>query len=244
MWSRLGFLVIGLLLSLIVVNSLCAQDELELKRIFEAYNVAAKAGDVEKMLALRTADSQKEIREQIGKKEDRQYFLLLGRAQIPESYQVEHVSWGKGGQKATLYILGQFAAMAEVQRPRMRMEESISFKKENGWKIELTRPLGDPDKIKRPKDLTRDTQNANMNATGNIAGRIVKTEYKPDYTLVMLRVMDEENAVFLPAKEVLVKAGVPPTELEPWKLHEFSGHPHKTDKLKFFATSGKLLADE
>ena len=99
MWPRLGFLVIGLLLSVALINPAGAQDAAELGRIFDAYNVAAKAGDVDKMLALRTAEQQKEIRGQIGKKEDRNYFLLLGRAQIPESYQIEHVSWAKSGQK-------------------------------------------------------------------------------------------------------------------------------------------------
>jgi len=231
-------------MSVVVINLASAQDAAELGRVFDAYNVGAKAGDVDKMLSLRTAERQKEIREQIAKKEDRNYFLLLGRAQIPESYQLEHVSWTKSRQSATLYLLGQFAAMPEIERPRLRMEEMISFKKENGaWKIDSALPLGDPDKVKRPKDLTRDPKDANLNATGEIAGRIVKTEFKPGYTLVLLRVMDEENAVFLPAKEVLEKAGVPLKELEQWNLHQFKGHPHKTDKLKFFATSGKPLEE-
>lgn len=244
MLTKLGFLLIGLLLSVVVINVAGAQDAVELGRIFDAYNVAAKAGDVEKMLSLRTADSQKEIRQQIVKKEDRNLFLLLGRAQIPESYQIEHVSWAKGGKSGTLYVLGQFAAIAEIQRPRMRMEESISFKKENGlWKLDSALPLGDPDKVKRPKDLTRDPKDANLNVTGEIAGRIIKTEFKPDYTLVLLRVLDEEHAVFLPAKAVLEKAGVPLTELEPWQLHEFKGYPHKSDKLKFFATSGNPMKE-
>jgi hypothetical protein len=82
-----------------------------------------------------------------------------------------------------------------------------------------------------------------LKATGQIAGRIVKTEFKPDSTLVLLRVLDEENAVFLPKKEVLEKAGVPLSDLEPWKRQEFEGHPHQSDKLKFFATGGKLLED-
>jgi hypothetical protein len=125
MLAKLGSLLIGLLLSVVIINVAGAQDAADLGRIFDAYNAAAKAGDVEKMLSLRTAESQKEIRAQIIKKEDRNMFLLLGRAQIPESYQLEHVSWAKDGKSATLYVLGQFAAMAEVQRPRMRMEESL-----------------------------------------------------------------------------------------------------------------------
>jgi hypothetical protein len=244
MLPRLGFLLIGLVLSLVVINVAGAQDASELGRIFDAYNAAAKAGDVDKMLSLRTAEQQKEIRGQITKKEDRDVFVLLARAQIPESYRTEHVSWAKSGKSATLYLLGQFAAMPKIQRPRMRMEESLSFKKEDGqWKFDLARPLGEPDKIKRPKDLTRDPKDANLNASGSIGGRIVKTEFKPDYTLVLLRVMDEENAVFLPAKAVLEKAGVPLSELVPWQLYEFKGHPHKTDKLKFFATSGHPIKE-
>ncbi len=243
MLAKLGFLLIGLWLSVVIINVAGAQDAADLGRIFDAYNAAAKAGDVEKMLSLRTAESQKEIRAQIVKKEDRNLFLLLGRAQIPESYQIEHVSWAKDGKGATLYVLGQFAAMAEVQRPRTRLEESISFKKENGWKIELTRPLGDPDKVKRPKDLTYDPKDAKLETHGEIAGRIVKTEFKPGYTLVILRVLDEENAVFLPAKDELLKESMPLADLDPWKLFEFSGHPHKTDKLKFFATGGKPMKE-
>lgn len=244
MLARLGFLLIGLLLSVVVINVAGAQDAVELGRIFDAYNVAAKAGDVDKMLSLRTVEQQKEIRGQITKKEDRGYFLLLARAQIPESYQTEHVSWAKNGKSATLYLLGQFPAMPEVKRPRLKMEELLSFKKENGqWKLDSALPLGDPDKVKRPKDLTRDPKDANMNVTGEIAGRIVKTEFKPDYTLVLLRVLDEEHAVFLPAKAVLEKAGVPLTDLEPWQLHEFKGYPHKNDKLKFFATSGQPMKE-
>ena len=244
MLPRWGFLVIGLLMSLAVINMASAQDAAEFGRIFDAYNVAANAGDVSTMLSLRTTEIQKEISEQIKGKKDRAYFLFISRAQVPESYQIQHVSRAKSGQSVTLYLLGQFSAMPEMQRPRLRMEELIAFKKENGvWKIDKALPLGDPDKIQRPKDLTHDPQDANLNATGEIAGRIVKTEFKPGYTLVLLRVMDEEHAVFLPAKEELEKADMPLKSLDPWNLYQFSGHPHKSDTLKFFATRGKSIED-
>lgn len=242
MFSRLGSLAIGLLLSLAVISTAGAQDAAELKRIYDAHNRAAKAGDVDKMLSLRTSRQQKEIRAQITEKQDRDLFILHARAQVPKSYRIEHVSWSKDGMSAKVYLVGQFAAMPEIKRPRLRMEESLSFKKENGsWKFDLALSLGEPDKVKRPKDLTYDPQDTDVNATGAIAGRIIKTEFKPNYTLVLLRVMNEEHAVFLPPKEALIKSGVPLADLEPWKLREFKGRPHKTDKLKFFATSGKLL---
>lgn len=244
MLPKWGFLVIGLLLSVAGINHANAQDAAEFGRLFDAYNVAAKAGDVSKMLSMRTPERQKEISGQIANKEDRQDFLRISQAQVPESYQVQHVSQAKSGQRAMLYLLGQFAAIPEIQRSRLRMEMLISFKKESGgWKIDTFLPQGDPDKIKHPKDLTFDLKNANTKVTGEIVGRIVKTEFKPGYTLVLLRVMDEENAVFLPAKKMLEKSGVPLKNLEPWNLHQFSGHPHKSDKLKFFATGAKGLED-
>jgi hypothetical protein len=196
------------------------------------------------MLSLRTIEQQKDINKEIVKKQDRDYFLLLARAQIPESYEVEHVTWSGNGQSAILYLLGQFPAMREIDRPRTRMEEMISFKKEDGkWKIHTALPLGDPDKVKHPGDLTYAPEDADRDVSGNIGGRIVKTEFYPGYTLVLVRVLDEENAVFLPAKEVLQRAGVPLEDLEPWKIQEFSGHPHKSDKQKFFATGGKLIEE-
>ncbi|MHB8067581.1 MAG: hypothetical protein ACYDIC_06735 [Desulfobaccales bacterium] len=244
MLQRSVSLVVGLLLSLLAVNPAPAQDGAELGRIFDAYNAGAKAGDVDKMLSLRTTKMDQEIRGQIVKKEDRKFFVAMGRAQIPESYQIQHVSWGKDRQSASLYLLAQYAALPEMERPRTRMEGLITFKKEKGaWKIDSILALGDPDKVKRPKDMTYDPKDTNLNATGEIAGRIVKTDFKPGYTLVILRVMDEENAVFLPPKEVLEKSGVPLADLDPWKMQKFGGHPHKSDKLKFFATRGEPMED-
>ena len=80
-----------------------------------------------------------------------------------------------------------------------------------------------------------------MNVSGEIGSRIVKTEFHPDHTLVVVRVMDEENADFLPSKDVLQRSGLPLEELDPWNIYEFTGHPHKSDKQKFFGTGGKLV---
>ncbi len=216
----------------------------ELTRIFDAYNAAAKAGDVDRMISLRTAEMRKEIRSDIRKKEDRELFVLLGRAQTPEVYEAQHAAVARDGKSATLYILAQYAAMPEVERPRSRMEAAINFNKENGkWKMKSLLPLGDPDKVTRPKDLSYNPRAADLDRTGGIGGRIVKIEFKPGYTLVMVRVMDEEDAIFLPDKEKLQESGMSLEDLAPWNIFEFSGHPHKKDKLKFFATGGKLVQE-
>jgi len=245
MLQKLFALAAGLLFCVTAGYTAAAQDPTaELTQIFDAYNAAAKAGEVDKMISLRTAEVRKEVRRDIKKKEDRELFVLLGRSQTPESYEAQHVAVARDGKTATLYILAQFAAMPEVERPRSRMEAAITFNKENNkWKMKSLLPLGDPDKVTRPKDLNYNPKAADLDREGSIGGRIVKIEFKPGYTLVMVRVMDEENAVFLPSKEKLQESGMSLEELVPWNIFEFSGHPHKKDKLKFFATSGKMVEE-
>src|SRR5512137_2202276 len=77
-------------------------NEKELTDVFDAYNRYAKAGDVKNMLALRTAETKKEIHSQIKNKKDREDFVMIGRAQIPDSYEVQHVEWAKNGTSAEL----------------------------------------------------------------------------------------------------------------------------------------------
>jgi hypothetical protein len=222
-----------------MTHDAAAADEKDLRAVFDAYNSAAKAGNVDKMLSLRTAETEQEIRGQLRKKEDREDFVILGRAQVPDTYDIQHINWAKDGKNADLYALWHLPPMKEIQRTKKAdLEARIVFKKEKGvWKMGTVYPLADPAQIKRPKNLTFNEKDAEANvSSASVAGRIVKLEFKPDHTLVMVRVMDEEIAVFLPKKEELQKAGVNFEDYAPWKMREFSGYPHKTDKLKFFAT--------
>ncbi len=220
-----------------------AGNEKELTDVYDAYNGFGKAGDVEKMLSLRTAGMVAEIRPQIEKNEDRDYFVIIGKGQATESYEVQHVEWTPDGEGARLYVLLHLPPMKEIQRKKKAdMEASITFRKENGaWKLENVMPLADPSQIKRPKDLSYDQKDANTDRNGSIAGRIVKLEFRPDHTLIIVRVMDEEIAVFLPPKATLESANVNFDDLAPWKMREFTGFPHKTDGLKFFATGDRPM---
>jgi len=163
---------------------------------------------------------------------------------VPESYEVQHIAWSKRGERATLYLLSKFSAMPEINRPTVRMEEAVYFIRERGaWKIESTMLLVDPDTIKRPQDLTFNREDVDRERDADISGRIVRTEFMKDHTLVIVRVRDEEHAVFLPPAEALLEAGVPLDELKPWSLYEFWGSPHKSDRLKFFGNGGRKVDD-
>src|ERR1035437_5880749 len=212
----------------------------ELKNTFDKYNDAMKGGDFNKILSYCSSDLQKEILGQVKTKQDKDDFIKNGQIQIPESYEIQHIASEKDSQKASANSIMQFSALQEVGRERSRIECEIHYKKEGDqWKLESIWFLTDPDKINRPKDYTYNPVDAELEKDGNIGGRIVRTDFMPDYTMVILRVLDEENAVFLPPKDDLIKYGISVNDLTPWNIYEFTGHPHKTDKLKFFAISGK-----
>ncbi|MBM3516994.1 MAG: hypothetical protein FJX56_03720 [Alphaproteobacteria bacterium] len=65
---------------------------------------------------------------------------------------------------------------------------------------------------------------------------MLRVAFADNHTLVVVRVLDEEHSVFLPARPVLNEAGFNPDLLQPQVIVSVEGYPHKVDKLKFWAT--------
>ncbi len=238
-WSTLADRLAVTLLALLAAAAAPAQEVTDLTRVFDAYNAAALASDLPKMLARR-----EQMEAAMEKAEDRDSLIASTQGQVPDSYQVIHVRWNEKQDSATLYLLSNFSEMPKIQRPKLRMEESVSFGKEDGiWKLRSTRLLGDADNVNRVTEVAYSMAEANTEAQGKVGGRVVKTEYKDDHTLVVLRFMGEEVAVFLPPKALLLESNTQLDMFEPWNVHQFSGYPHKTDKRRFFATGGRLAQD-
>jgi hypothetical protein len=238
-------LVLVVLISLLWNSYNRAQsNDSSLREIYNSYNKAILEGSFDKIISFLTSDVQKDINTQVKTKKEKKQFLYSAKIQVPESYEILHSGSDKDSMSVTLHTIMQFAPLKEIQRERSRIECDIIFKNENSnWKLGSLLFLSDPDKIVHPSDLTYNPEDADLDKEGDIGGRIVKTEFNPGYTLVIIRVLDEENAVFLKSKSELLKDGVSLKELEPWNIYEFTGHPHKSDKLKFFATGGKPVSN-
>jgi hypothetical protein len=66
-----------------------------------------------------------------------------------------------------------------------------------------------------------------------MGGPIVRVDFQPDHTLVVIRVVDEENCALLrDNKEGLLKHGLAADKLVPYAIVEIEGSPHRTDKQK------------
>jgi hypothetical protein len=217
-----------------------AQDLQEtLVSTYSHYLDAARSGNFDALLAAKSNEVKKEIQQHLKTKKDRGLFLEWEKFQVPDSFFVQHVDSDSSKNEAYLYILSNFSASEKFGREKGRREMQLTFRKEhNEWKLHLSLALADPDKVSHPADLMMDTTQIDEDQEAEIGGRIIKTEYFPAYTVVILRVVDEDIAAFLPSKAELLKENFNFHELDEWNIYVFTGHPHKTDKAKFFATGG------
>jgi len=124
-----------------------------------------------------------------------------------------------------------------------RVEMMIGFGLESGeWKLAEVNYMMDSDKIKRSPDQDFEPKdNYNPDKNTSMGGRIVFVKFEKDYTLVGIRMLDEENLVYLPVKEDLEKSGLKTELLVPWKTLKVDGHPHKTNPLKIWGEKAEIV---
>ncbi len=212
----------------------------DLQAVYDQYVSAVRARNFDEAKKLLTGRLQSEMYPpEIGPEELAQ-FADMAVAMQPISYQVENL--GTEGEKAALNLT---ANLNDVQNPgkTQRIEMLVGFAKEDGsWKIAAINYQMNPDTIKRSPDQNfepRDSYDFDRNTT--LGGRIVSVKFEQDYTMVVIRMMDEENLVFLPSKAILEKDGLPTDQLVPWKIVQVEGHPHQSNPLKVWGETAKLV---
>lgn len=213
----------------------------QLNEIFRQYNAAVSAGDFKRAFEFYTASTKSEILSDIKDPSDRNGYEMMEKAMLPLSYTVDHADIGN--EKATLYITGTYRSPDEEQpEKKSRQEVTINFLKESGqWKIDYKTFIGDPDAVKRSPDQNFEPESVyNFTKTTSAGGRIVSVKYEKDFTMVIIRVLDEENLVFLQSKSELEKNGFETSLLVPWRILSVNGYPHKTNPLKVWADSFEI----
>jgi hypothetical protein len=158
----------------------------------------------------------------------------------PASYETRSLALSDGGRKAEVEVLVTVKLPEEVRKAQnlpevQRAEVLLRFVKEgNQWKMGSSLILGDPDQRARPKDLNMGAQ-ADYEYRPNLqmSGAILRMEKQAAGTVFLLRVVDEEIAVMVPAAKVS-------SEFVPGRILILRGGEHKTDKLKFWASEVSL----
>src|SRR6185312_2620240 len=121
----------------------------------------------------------------------------------------------------------------------MRSGLTLTFVKQGGaWKFDDQTFGMDPAKITPCKNDRNEPADAyDQNRTVSMGGPIARVDFQPDHTLIVVRVMDEENCAFLAARDELQKHGLDPANLVPYAIVEIEGSPHRSDKQKVLVDS-------
>lgn len=212
----------------------------ELLQLYDRHNQAITAGKVDEAVALRSSDAKKAIRPYLGTAAKRRELAAMLTEAIPDTIDVKHGSLAKDGKSAAILIVATKKAPAKVPKGGpppgsvMTEEMTLNFVSEGGqWTLGETVFGMDPTKIvpcKNPAFEPIDAYDDDKNV--ELGGPIVRVDFQPDYTLLVLRVVDEENCAYMPNREAIEKAGLKVDMLVPYAIAEISGLPHKTDPQK------------
>src|SRR5579864_6657172 len=175
--------------------------------IYDAYNKAIQTGDLDGALALRPAEIVKQLREEMKTPADRQAFLQFSRETIPDKIEVLHAANLKSGAQAVVYTIASKNVGAIV-----RAELKLEFTTQDGaWKLAQPTFGPDPDKVPSCASESFDPIGAYEDASNaSLGGLIMRVAFEPQYTLAIVRVVDENNCAYLPNREELPKLGVNP----------------------------------
>jgi hypothetical protein len=215
----------------------------QLLAVYDGYNKALLAGKLADAIKLRSAQTRASAQKEMPTAAARQRFLEMARTMVPDTLQVAHASINAAGDKASIITVAAKTIPKNVKIPpggpapgsTLRSELSLSFVKESdGWKLDDQTFGPDPASITACKNDKYEPETAyDSDRTVSMGGPIVRVDFQPDHTLVVIRVMDEENCALLrDNKEGLLKHGLAADKLVPYAIVEIEGSPHRTDKQK------------
>ncbi len=225
----------------------------QLLGIYDSYNRAITAGKLPDALAFRSAATRAEIQKELKTANDRRSFMAMSQAMVPDTIEVRHASINATGDHAHLLLLivktfppGKPVPGAPPPGSTQRGEVTLNFVKQAaGWAFDDQIFGGDPAAIVPCKNDKSEPASAyDQNKTVSMGGPIVRVDFQPDYTMVVVRVVDEENCAFLPARNELLKHGLDPATLVPYAIVEIEGSPHQSDKQKVLVDSLKVQPED
>ena len=209
----------------------------ELMALYDRYNKAVMAGKLGDAMALRSAQVQSQFR--AGSKKDQAGLLNSAQMMAPDKVEPQRGTLADDGKSASVVTLASKTATAAIARaggPKAgtvkHIELTLTFRREGqAWKLDDLLFGMDPADIKACKDEETEPQSAyddDKNVT--YGGPIRRVEFRPDHTLVVIRVVDEEACLILPPRATLVERGFKVESLEPDTMIEADAEPHRTDQ--------------
>lgn len=214
----------------------------DLMAVYDNFNKAMAKDDFDGALGFCTEELKKQLLEETKTPASKSEIMQMLKAMVPIKREADHFDFD--GKKATLNVTGTFVNPADPAEQAVQ-EMVIDFIQENGsWKRGMIhyRAHYDESQIKRSPDQNFEPESSyDMDRNTSIGGTIFAIKFEKTYTLVVIRMFDEENLIFLPKKEDLEKSGLKAELLVPGKIIQAEGHPHKTDQYKVLADKAEMV---
>jgi hypothetical protein len=217
----------------------------ELTATLDAFYVASRQGDIDAAMAIQPplrAMYDDAIREKMPPAEVRRRMTEFLKSSAPESYEVLYSVVSKDGGDATLIVNGKPPRSANPQGPGVG-EVEYGFKRDSDrWTIEQALASPDPATIKQPPEDAFEPEDAytgDMNTS--LGGRIRGLRFADDHTLIVVRVLDEDQLAYLPPATKLREAGFNPDSLRLFRIVSIEGIRHPTKDYKVWATGLDIL---
>ena len=210
--------------------------------VLDRFFAAMRAGDFAAWKAELGSEMLAELEEHVPGEEERAAFMEHQRSQAPERFEVvERVP-----ERSELVIRTSRATAGGEQTEHT----VVSLAEENGvWRISGLFAAADPATVGAPTDqraaddLRGEIDDYRLGSKTSMGGPVVRVSYGDEYSLVVIRVLDGEQTVFMPTRPEIEAAGIDPELLVPDAIVEVEGHPHGTDDCKVLGTNLRVLAD-
>ncbi|MGE0746129.1 MAG: hypothetical protein AB7K86_12815 [Rhodospirillales bacterium] len=217
----------------------------ELQSVLDRYYEAGRKGDIDSAMALNPAMRamyDEAIKDKRPRAEVRKRMGAMLKATAPVSYEVLHFALGKDGDAAVLIVSGKPAPGADMQGMSLA-EVEYAFNRANGrWTIGPPLFHPDPATIKRPpEDAFEPEENYTENRQTSLGGRIRGVRLADDHTMIVIRVLDEDQLAYLPPAAKLREAGFEPDGLRLFRIVSVEGIRHPSKDYKVWVTGLELL---
>lgn len=204
--------------------------------------------------AISGPDLRGQIADTAKNKEDAANLAAMAKAMTPDTVEPKHAVVSKDGKQAIIIGLATSKIPLNAKLPPdgpkpgsiVQGELTLKFEREGtDWKfVEQDFGPGPADIKACHDDATEKLSSYDRSQSQNAGGPIARVEFKPDHTLVVFRIVDEENCAILPPKEQLAKNGFDASSLVPYAIIEIDGYPSKTDKQRVWADKYHIVQDD
>ena len=226
----------------------------ELLTLYDRYSKSMQAGKLADAAQLRTAKPRAELLA-LGKKSKREQreMLEMARLMTPDSVVPLHANAAADGKNVTILVDAAKTWAAGLRIPDAPKagtvthgEVTLQFTREGQtWKLQDQIFGPDPAGISVCHDEPAETVAAYKRpSSSNVGGQIRRVDFGPDHTLVVIRIVDEENCLILPPRDWLAQHDGHPDKLVPFAMIEIDGAPHRSDKQRYWADKWTVTDEE